>query len=215
MIKSSSKFIQRLLSAALLLAVLLTLVGSPVPAVQAASFTVTTLNDSGEGSLRAAIEAANSSAGADTIIFEVSGTITLASTLPAITSELTIDGTGQNITISGQGKAILVVDSGFLTVKGLTLTSGGNSSLNPFQRGAIINSSTTRIVGSTFTGNTVSAIHNDGTLTIEGNTQIIDNPTSSQVAVFLILVLQQYLTVQSLEIRHTVAVVFTTSLMPH
>jgi hypothetical protein len=179
MIKSTSKFIQRLLSAALLLAVLLTLLGSPVPAVQADSLTVTTLDDSGEGSLRQAILDANSSAGADTITFNVAGPITLASTLPAITSEMTIDGTGQSITISGQGKAILVVDSGFLTVKGLTLTSGGNSSLNPHQRGAIINSSTTRIVGSTFTGNTVSAIHNDGTLTIEGNTQISGNQTSS------------------------------------
>lgn len=59
------------------------------------SETVSTLLDSGAGSLRAAIEAANSAAAgtATTITFSVHGTITLASALPAITSEVTIDGT--------------------------------------------------------------------------------------------------------------------------
>ncbi len=57
--------------------------------------TVSNLNDSGPGSLRAAIEAANSAtAGTATdITFTVDGTITLASALPAITGEVTIDGT--------------------------------------------------------------------------------------------------------------------------
>lgn len=56
---------------------------------------VSNLNDSGLGSLRAAIEAANSAAAgtATDITFTVHGTITLASALPAITGEVTIDGT--------------------------------------------------------------------------------------------------------------------------
>jgi predicted outer membrane repeat protein len=127
--QSASKTLQRLLSASLLLAVLLTLLGSPVPAVQAASLTVTNIDDSGAGSLRQAILDANSSDGADTITFasEVSsGTITLASTLPDITSELTIDGTGQNITISGGDvvRIFFVKSGGSLELKRLTLLNG-------------------------------------------------------------------------------------------
>ena len=59
------------------------------------SETVSTLSDSGAGSLRAAIEAANSAAAgtATDITFSVHGTITLASALPAITNEVIIDGT--------------------------------------------------------------------------------------------------------------------------
>ena len=59
------------------------------------SETVSTRGDSGAGSLRAAIEAANSAAAgtATDITFSVNGTITLASALPAITNEVIIDGT--------------------------------------------------------------------------------------------------------------------------
>ena len=59
------------------------------------SETVLTLSDSGAGSLRAAIDAANSAAAgtATDITFSVNGTITLASALPAITNEVIIDGT--------------------------------------------------------------------------------------------------------------------------
>ena len=59
------------------------------------SGTVLTRSDSGAGSLRAAIEAANSAAAgtATDITFSVNGMITLASALPAITSEVIIDGT--------------------------------------------------------------------------------------------------------------------------
>ncbi|MCI0458276.1 MAG: Ig-like domain repeat protein [Gemmataceae bacterium] len=60
-----------------------------------ASFAVTTTNDDGAGSLRAAITAANAAAGADTIDFDASllgRTITLASSLPAITNPVSING---------------------------------------------------------------------------------------------------------------------------
>ena len=59
-----------------------------------AAFLVTNLDDSGAGSLRAAITAANADPGtASTIDFAVSGTITLASDLPTITQNITIDAT--------------------------------------------------------------------------------------------------------------------------
>src|SRR5919198_3759933 len=96
--------------ALLALLVTLALLGllTPAPA-RAASFTVTTLADSGSGSLRQAIEDANGTTGADTITFDLSGTIVLASTLPPIAGELTIDGTGQSITISGDNTVLVIV----------------------------------------------------------------------------------------------------------
>lgn len=71
------------------------------PAVRstvAATITVTTLDDSGPGSLRDAIAASNSG---DTINFAVTGTITLTS------GELTVD---KNLTITGPGSGSLTVE---------------------------------------------------------------------------------------------------------
>ena len=57
-----------------------------------ATFTVVNLNDSGAGSLRAAIEASNAEpAGVtNTIEFSVTGTIVLASDLPSLTRSVDI-----------------------------------------------------------------------------------------------------------------------------
>ena len=79
------------------------------PAVaQAATFTVTSLNDSGTGTLRAAMMSAGSG---DTIVFQpgLTGTITPTSLAPAIATNLTISGPGPGvitITGSGQGKSL-------------------------------------------------------------------------------------------------------------
>lgn len=65
-------------------------------AASAATFVVSNTNDSGPGSLRQVIIDANADAAADEIDFNIPGvnvhTITLLSTLPAITQPLTIDG---------------------------------------------------------------------------------------------------------------------------
>jgi uncharacterized protein with beta-barrel porin domain len=66
----------------------------------AAMIDVTNTLDSGTGSLRAAITNANAG---DTIVFTTGGTITLASELPVINKNITIDGNGFNPTISGAG----------------------------------------------------------------------------------------------------------------
>ena len=55
-------------------------------------FLVTNLNDSGPGSLREAIGAANLASSPSTIHFAVQGTITLGSDLPTITNNVTING---------------------------------------------------------------------------------------------------------------------------
>jgi hypothetical protein len=66
------------------------------PSVLATTFTVTSTDDSGAGSLRQAILDANGNAGADTIAFNIAGggvhTIAPASALPTITDDVTIDG---------------------------------------------------------------------------------------------------------------------------
>ena len=90
------------------------------------TFTVTNLNDSGTGSLRAELAAANS--GADTIVFAhgLHGTITLASELQ-ITDSVTIDGPGANkVTVSGNNASrVFEVDAGFnVTISGLTVSHG-------------------------------------------------------------------------------------------
>jgi hypothetical protein len=63
---------------------------------------VFTLNDSGRGSLRAAIEAANNSPADDVITFWVNGTITLTS------GELTVGGSGK-LTIQGNGMSQTII----------------------------------------------------------------------------------------------------------
>ena len=64
---------------------------------------VTSLSDTGAGSLRAAINSANAApAGNSTLIsFGINGTITLAGPLPAIARKVTIDGTSAPIHVSG------------------------------------------------------------------------------------------------------------------
>lgn len=66
---------------------------------RAATFTVTNINDTGANSLRDAITSANAAPTvANTINFNVSGTITLGSALPEIVNtsgSLTIDGSGR------------------------------------------------------------------------------------------------------------------------
>ncbi len=66
----------------------------------AATFPVTTTDDAGPGSLREAIEQANTTAGADRIVFDIAGegphVIQLASALPIITEAIDLDGTSQD-----------------------------------------------------------------------------------------------------------------------
>ena len=67
--------------------------GLGVP-VQAETFIVTTTDDSGPGSLREQIAAANATPEKDTLTFDVAGTIRLASPLPQITQPLEMNGEG-------------------------------------------------------------------------------------------------------------------------
>lgn len=98
----------------LLFAILLTVGALPAFAT---TFTVTTNADSGPGSLRDAItqSAANGTATPDIIVFSIADqsqagrTITLASPLPPLTSNLTIDGTTQPGAAFGASNARVLI----------------------------------------------------------------------------------------------------------
>ncbi len=151
----------------------------------AATFTVSNANDSGDGSLRKAIQDANATAGDDTItfatpFFSTPRTITLTSGELAINSSLTINGPGANLlTIAGNNASrVFNLGSGFTaSLSGMTITGG-----NAFDGGGIRNFGTLTVTNSTVSGNTATGfgaggggIFNFGTLTvtnliISGNT---------------------------------------------
>ena len=93
------------------------------PRLALASYTVTSLADSGPGTLRSLIEQANSDPAADEISFgKLTGAIALQSSLPTITTDLKISAT-RPVTIDAKGKsAIFGVDGPGLTVSLQRLT---------------------------------------------------------------------------------------------
>ena len=88
-------------------------------------FTVTNLHNAGAGSLRQAIIGSNNQPGADTIDFDVAGTIRIGRTsLPAITDTVTIDG---STAPSFAGSPAVTVD--FQGSKGLNFAAGADGSI--------------------------------------------------------------------------------------
>jgi hypothetical protein len=120
------------------------------------TYTVTSTNDSGAGSLRQALLDANANPGADTIAFAVSGagcdgngvcTITPQTYLPLITSPVTIDGYTQtgatpNTNTSGAINAVLKIvvsgvnDPNHGDDSGLTFRTGSDGSV---VKGLVVN----------------------------------------------------------------------------
>jgi hypothetical protein len=106
---------------------------APLLADKAAATTlqVTTLADSGPGSLRQAVLDANAATGADTVVFGIVGTITLTSGEIKITDDLVINGLGAGVlTVSGNDQSrVFNIDNAAdrtinVTLSGLTLTHG-------------------------------------------------------------------------------------------
>lgn len=144
-----------------LLVVVLGLIGAPQP-VRAAPYTVTTSNDSGSGSLREAIIAANASPDDDVITIGVS-TVNLTSALPPLANNGTLTITGSSVTVTRTGVAafrIFEVSSGaHVTLDGLTITNGSDGSSG----GGIYNSGgTLTLTGCTLSGNTASDVGGSG-----------------------------------------------------
>jgi hypothetical protein len=134
-----------------------------------ATFLVTNTNDSGTGSLRAAITQANLDSITDTIQFAINGstgfnTISLQSALPSIISPLVIDGTSQ----AGYAANTLVVGNGNnstirIVLEGAALT--GNSAGLEFTATAI----GSEVKGLSFINLPVGIKSNSSNMSISGN----------------------------------------------
>jgi hypothetical protein len=108
---------------------------------RAATLAVTSLNDSGPGSLRQAIADASPS---DTIIFSVKGTITLTSGALTVDKDLDIQGPGpKKLKISGNHVSrVFFIASGEVTLAGMTISDGladANAPVLPCAGGGISN----------------------------------------------------------------------------
>ena len=138
-----------------------------------ATYVVTNTDDSGVGSLRAAIDSANGQAGADTITFNVSGTINLTSTLPYISDDVTIDGSGQSITIdaSSSNGVMVILSVAKVTVNALTIVNSIGSGI--LSQGALT------VTNSTFNGNSGWSYNGGGINNNLGGTLIVMNSTFS------------------------------------
>lgn len=151
------------------------------------TYTVTNLNDSGTGSLRAAIASATSSNNDDTINFTsgLTGTITLASSTLAITTSLAITGPGaSSLAISGGNSFEVFSIGGGITVNisGLTIQNGSSGSTNG---GGISNSGTLTVSNCVLSGNSTGSgngagLYNTGTLNVT-NCSIYGNSTAQGV----------------------------------
>jgi CSLREA domain-containing protein len=167
---------------------------STLPAF-AATLTVTTLADDltpndGSVSLREAITAVNTGTNlgdpdiiaqnpgafglSDTINFSVTGTITLASALPAIIKDLTIIGPSAFLAVSGNTSfRVFTITSGTVFISSLTIENG-NAGAGVFFGGGIDNDGTLTVTNSTISGNSAliagGGINNFGLLTVTNST---------------------------------------------
>ncbi|BCM92995.1 hypothetical protein IAD21_04880 [Abditibacteriota bacterium] len=175
-------FLSSLRHIALLGALLLVSVGTRA---QAATFTVSNLNDFGAGSLRQAVSAANTLADPDTIVFAsgLRGTLNLVNGEIAISQRVTIIGPGSSVlTINAGDKSrIFNITSGAVALSGLALkrgrvtgSTGENASQNAgsggaAQGGAIYNAGTLSLQDVTLSNN--RAVGGNGGV---GNRFVID-----------------------------------------
>jgi hypothetical protein len=164
------------------LGVALLLQGAGLSVVHAATFTVTTTNASGPGSLRQAVLDANANLGPDIVTFNpsVSGTIVLTGTLPQIADTLTISGPGASVLAISGNDAYRVVDiaaSTAVTITGVTIRDGwsnGNGG-GIYTRGTLVLSDTDVISNTATWGGGVYV--SSGSATLSGG-QIISNTAS-------------------------------------
>jgi large repetitive protein len=133
-------------------AALLMLASALSTTVRAETFAVTSLANSGPGSLRAAVALANANPGPDTVVFRLSGLIELSAPLE-VSDDLRIDGMDQQVTLSGGDRVTLLVlndPSKSLDVARLTLA---NASYSQSSGGAIHSRGSLRLLETLFVDN--------------------------------------------------------------
>jgi hypothetical protein len=164
------------------------------PSALANTFTVTQAGDTGSGSLREAINAANANPGSDTITFNIAqGFILLRSQLPAITGDLTITGTpGQSFILRRDDtnpmnlppEFPIFVIAGAPTVSFQYLTLSRGRSVNG--AGIVGIGGSISLLGCTVTDNTASSagagiyLRGSGNASLTITDSIITNNTSAE-----------------------------------
>lgn len=152
----------------------------------------TAVSGDGKCTLREAIDNVNAdtdTSGGDCtvangIAFSVSGQITLGSTLPAVTTAMSIDGSGQNITVDGANlyQVMSVSSTGNLILSNLTVADGSNISGSG---GGIANEGKLTVSGCTMSNNQApsglgGAIFNDSlAILIVESTTLSGNSSAS------------------------------------
>ena len=140
------------------------------------TFTVSTLADSGAGSLRAAITSVNQDKTGDVINFSVAGVIQLTSdALPAITNSVTIDGTSAPGFVSAP--VVEIDNHGFagLTVQGVGFSLSSLSIVNANGPGL-----TLETVGILMTGNYIG-LALDGTIAANTGVGVLVNSAQGDI----------------------------------
>jgi CSLREA domain-containing protein len=143
----------------------------------------TTNDNTNTGTLRYCLTQTNQFSGG-TIGFSVTGTITLTSALPAIITNLTIQGPRANqLTISGNNQfTVFTINSGTVVISGLTIANGSGNNPTPVGLGVgggggILNlGGTLTVSNSTFTDNT-TPIDGGGIFNSFGSTLTVINST--------------------------------------
>jgi len=162
--------------------------GADAGAVQTNQYVVNTLNDSNDGSctsttcsLRDGVTAANAAGGDISFAPGVTGTITLTSTLPAISGQFNLLGPGaQSLTVSGNKSAtvgsVFTVNSGANAFfYGLTTANGNGNCASNNNGGAICNAGNLEVAYCAFSANSAASgggaiYNNQGTVTVSNST---------------------------------------------
>lgn len=144
-------------------------------------FTVTTILDSGAGSFRAAVEAANANGvGSDNITVGVSGFVTLSSSI-TLTSAANIDGLGTpgipngagfELYANGVSNALLINTTGIVTIDRIAFTSASTAGILVQDGQVTINESWIGIGVGGFSGGNNVGIQIDGGLVTVSNSYI-------------------------------------------
>lgn len=163
---------------------------------------VTNTSDNGEGSLRAAIIAANENSDHDVIDLRfIEGTIALASSLPALSSNMDIVGTDASpVTVSGENAhQIFFVEGGLVTLRSFAVANGRNSGGNGgigdggggggagFGGAIFLNDGNLLIDRMTFIGNTAlggAGSNSSGVLGGQGGSSLFGDGGSGGASVF-------------------------------
>lgn len=155
-------------------------------ALSSVNLAVTSLADSGPGTLRSAIMQADSGSAGETyaIRFKVGGTIMLESALPDLSQSMSLIGpAARRLTVERDPKAtsdfgIFVVDAGVkVGISGMTIAYGLTSASG--SGGGIDNHGALVLSGATITGNLAmdgGGLYNDGTATVRNSVIVRNQP---------------------------------------